>query len=110
MFGEIADRLAGSSDGDRRVREAKALVNKGVTLGTLGRSEEEIGVYDDVVARFGGAAELALLEPVARALVNKGVALGTLGRSEESIGVYDDVVARFGPSSTVRAASREISH
>ena len=31
---------------------AKALFNKGVTLGQLGRREEEIVVYDDVVARF----------------------------------------------------------
>jgi hypothetical protein len=67
-----------------------------VRLGTLDRSEEAIGVYDDVVARFGAATELALREQVAKALFNKGVRLGTLDRSEEAIGVYDDVVARFG--------------
>ncbi|MGZ9110646.1 MAG: hypothetical protein ACXW3X_06055 [Rhodoplanes sp.] len=44
-----------------------ALVNKGVTLGTLSRSEEAIGVYDDVVARFGGATEPPLKEVVERA-------------------------------------------
>ena len=32
-----------------------ALVNKGITLGTLGRSEDEIVVYDDVVARSATA-------------------------------------------------------
>ncbi|MEK7847670.1 MAG: hypothetical protein AAB270_01965, partial [Chloroflexota bacterium] len=32
---------------------AGALFNKGVTLGALERSEEEIGVYDEVVRRFG---------------------------------------------------------
>jgi hypothetical protein len=79
-----------------REQVAKALVNKGITLGALGRGEEALGVYDDVVARFGAATELALREPVAMALVNKGVTLGTLGRSEEEIAVYDDVVARFG--------------
>jgi len=36
---------------------AKALVNKGITLAQMGRPGEAIGVYDQVVARFGGAAE-----------------------------------------------------
>ena len=80
----------------QREQVARALVNKGVTLGTLGRSEHEIEVYDEVVARFGAATEPALCEQVARALVNKGFRLGTLGRSEPAIEVYDEVVARFG--------------
>jgi hypothetical protein len=42
-----------------------ALVNKGVTLGALGRGEEAIAVYDDVVARFGAAGELPLREIIA---------------------------------------------
>lgn len=44
----------------------------GFTLGVLGRSEEAIAVYDDVVARFGAASELLLREGVATALANKG--------------------------------------
>ncbi len=74
----------------------QAYYNLGVTLGRLGRSEEEIGVYEEVVERFGEAPELALREPVAKALVNKGVRLGELERSEEAIGVYEEVVERFG--------------
>jgi tetratricopeptide (TPR) repeat protein len=74
----------------------KALVNVGVLLAELGRSEEAVGVYDQVVTRFGQAPEPALRERVAKALVNKGVRLGELGRSEEEIGVYDQVVTRFG--------------
>jgi hypothetical protein len=77
---------------------AGAFINKGITLGRLDRSEEEIKVYDDVVGRFGNSTEIDLLEKVARALVNKGVALGRLSRSEEEIKVYDDVVGRFGNS------------
>jgi len=34
----------------------------------LGRSDEEIDVYDDVLARYGDAPEAALREAVARAL------------------------------------------
>jgi hypothetical protein len=55
-----------------RGQVAKALFNKGVTLGALGRSDEEIAVYDDVVGRFGTATELALREQVAKAQRLKG--------------------------------------
>ena len=79
-----------------REQVAKALFNKGVTLGALERSEEAIAVYDEVVARFGDAPDPTLREQVARALFNKGVTLGALERSEEALAVYDEVVARFG--------------
>jgi hypothetical protein len=46
---------------------AKALFNKGVRLGALGRSVEAIGVYDDVVARFGAVEEPELKDLVERA-------------------------------------------
>src|SRR5438445_11727229 len=44
---------------------AKALFNKGVRLGELGRTEDEIAVYEDLVARFGIAPQLPLRERVA---------------------------------------------
>jgi hypothetical protein len=36
-----------------REQVAKALVNKAITLGRLERPEQELAVYDEVVARFG---------------------------------------------------------
>ncbi|MGH7801305.1 MAG: SIR2 family protein [Thermodesulfobacteriota bacterium] len=54
-----------------REQVARALFNKGITLGVLNRSEEGIAVYDEVVKRFGEATEPALREQVARALFNK---------------------------------------
>ena len=42
-----------------------ALVNKGVRLGALERSEEAVAVYGEVVARYGDATEPALRERVA---------------------------------------------
>jgi tetratricopeptide (TPR) repeat protein len=96
-FSEIEDRLEKAKNHpEARSIQANALVNKGATLGQLGRNEEAIAVYEDVVARFGTASEPALREPVAKALVNKGVRLGQLSRGEEGIVVYEDVVARFG--------------
>jgi methyltransferase (TIGR00027 family) len=62
----------------------------------LGRGEDAITAYDDVLARFGAATELPLHELVANALFNKGVTLGVLGRAEDAITAYDDVLARFG--------------
>jgi tetratricopeptide (TPR) repeat protein len=77
---------------------AKALINKGLALGKLERTEESVAVYDEVVRRFGSATELSLRNQVARALANKGSALGKLERQEESNAVYDEVVQRFGAS------------
>jgi hypothetical protein len=54
---------------------AKALFQKGVRLGELGRSVEETAVYDDLIERFGNASEPALREQVAKALLNKGLSL-----------------------------------
>ncbi|HWR76338.1 MAG TPA: hypothetical protein VN283_03905 [Thiobacillus sp.] len=75
---------------------ARALYNKGVALGQLGRREDEIVVYDDLLSRFGEATELPLREHVAKALLHKGVILGQLGRSGDEIAVYDDLLSRFG--------------
>jgi len=92
-----ADRLP-SGDVDLELSEqmARALFNKAVALGILGRSEEALAAYEEVVRRFGEANEPALREQVAKALFNKGVRLGALGRSEEEIAVSEEVVRRFG--------------
>jgi len=78
---------------------ARALFNVGLRLGALNRSEEEIAVYDELVAHFGSASAPGLRVLVARALVNKGLRLGALNRGDAAIAVYDEVVARFGTTS-----------
>jgi len=84
---------------------ALVLINKGVALGRLGRSEDAIAAYDQVIGRYGAASEAALREQVASALFNKGVRLGELGRSNDAIAVYDQVIERYGSAS--EAALRE---
>ena len=74
----------------------QALFNKGVTLGALGRSEEAIAVYDDLLARFGTATECRSANRSPRRSSTRGSRSATLDRSEEAIAVYDDLVARFG--------------
>ena len=61
---------------------AKALTYKAATLSQLGRLEEELAVYDQMVARFGSATDALLREQAARALVNKGITLSQLGRPQ----------------------------
>ncbi|MFB2795565.1 tetratricopeptide repeat protein, partial [Aeromonas veronii] len=92
-------QLFGTSDAPALQEQvAKALCNKGVTLGQLGRSEDAITVYDELIQRFGTSDAPALQEQVAMALRNKGVTLGQLGRSEDAITVYDELIQRFGTS------------
>lgn len=94
----IGDAISnrGTDEPSLRERVAKALVNKGITLGDLNRCEEAIAVYDEVVRRLDEASEPALHEHVAKALYNKGFSLGALNRNEEEIATYDEVVRRFG--------------
>jgi tetratricopeptide (TPR) repeat protein len=87
--------LDGQADPRLQWLIAMALFDRGVVLGSLGRSEEAIADYDEVMRHFADAKEPALQVEAAQALVNKGHTLGSLGRSEEAIAVYDDVVSRF---------------
>ena len=92
---------------------AKALYGKGYRLGPLNRSEDAIGVCDDLVRRFGDATEPGLRELVAERPVQQGLHAGRSApartplaptttscvgsnRGEDAIGVYDEVVRRFG--------------
>jgi tetratricopeptide (TPR) repeat protein len=78
------------------VREvaASASINLGVMLGMLGRAEEALGLFEDVIARFG--EERALRGQVATAMVSKGLRLGELGRGDEALAAFDDAITRLG--------------
>jgi len=97
-WGAVINMLADSSEPASREQVANALVNKGVTLGELNRSQEAIAAYDELIRRFGDSPEPALRERVAKALFNKGVRLGQLNQSQEEIAVYDEAIRRFGDS------------
>ncbi|MFD2232226.1 tetratricopeptide repeat protein [Phaeospirillum tilakii] len=75
---------------------ALILTIKGFALEKLGRTDEAIAVYDDLLTRFGDEPDTKIRQTVANALFNKGVALGQRGQSEAAIAVYDDLLARFG--------------
>ena len=74
---------------------ARAMFNKGVSLGALNRSEEAIKVYDELIALYKDHSEPQLAEQVARAMFNKGVCLGALKRYEEAVQIAEEAVERF---------------
>ena len=96
VYDEVLARFGDAEEPGLREQVARALVNKGVTLGQMGDSAAAVAVYDEVLARFGDAQEPGLREEVARALVNKGVTLGRMGDSAAELAVYEEVLARFG--------------
>src|SRR5215472_549533 len=122
VFDKVVARFGEDTEPVARGQAATALVYKGITLGQLddepaqgvnnplanyplvvpggrqllGRPDDVMQVYDQVVARFGEDIEPAVREKAATALVNQAVRLGELGRSEEAVGVFDQVVAWFG--------------
>jgi len=98
MLDDLPRRFGASDAAALQERVVTSLLNKGVTLGMLGRSEEEIAAYDSIEARFGASEVVAFQERVATALFNKGITLGMLGHFEEAIAVYDTVRTRYGTS------------
>lgn len=72
-----------------------AIFNKGVVLAQLGRAEEAIASYDELVRRSGATPGRGLRDSAVRALFNKGASLAEMDRREEAIAVYDELVKRF---------------
>jgi tetratricopeptide (TPR) repeat protein len=93
----IIERLEKVNTGSYPSNEelAEALIHKGIVLGYLHRSNEEIAVYDDVIGRFGESSELILKKHVAWALMNKGITLKQQGRFKDNIPVYDEIIKRY---------------
>jgi len=67
FYQEVERRLADATEPELRAQVATAMVNRGRTLGGLGRSAEEIAAYEDVERRFADATEPELRARVAMA-------------------------------------------
>jgi tetratricopeptide (TPR) repeat protein len=78
---------------------AYASVARGVNLAVLGRSDEQIAVYDDVIARYGGSKERDMREVVLRALEEKLLAYREQEDFEATLEVCDDLLDRYGTDS-----------
>jgi len=62
-----------------RIQVVNAFLNRGVALVNLGRPEEAIAEWDELVRRFGKDTEQVIMELVAKALSRRVVTLGSLG-------------------------------
>lgn len=105
----IRDQLSkrtGAETGQTRIKIAKALVFKAMSLAALQRGDEESQIYDEVIKRFGNAVELEVKEEVAGALFNKGITLEQNNENEAAITFYDEIVQRYAKEPGVEIQRR----
>ena len=79
-----------------RSQFATTILNKARSLTELGRKEEALATYDDLVQRFNESGDLSLRKAIVTALVEKGTILQADGRQEEAISTYRDLIHQFG--------------
>lgn len=84
---EIA-RLASDPLPEARCRRANALIAKATTLAPLGRREEELATYDEVIDCYGDDPEPVLRRFVAQAMLNKAGEL-------QSLDLFDEVIYHY---------------
>lgn len=70
MSGNRSDSALAGLESDEQVVET--LVSEGNALGELGRTDEQIAIYDEIVRRFADRSETLIAEQVAQTLVDKG--------------------------------------
>jgi tetratricopeptide (TPR) repeat protein len=75
---------------------AAVLVEQGIELDRLGRTEEALAAFEAVVRRFGASEDPAVRRPVALALCRRASALDDLGRRDEELAACAELTARFG--------------
>jgi len=75
---------------------AMTLDSKGYLLEEMGRHEDELAVYDELISRYGDSTEPALMKRVAKALFNKGYRFGEMGQHEDALAAYDKLLTRYG--------------
>ena len=110
----------GATDSDVQEQVAWALFNKGVTLGGLGRTQEALSTYNELLSRFGESREAEVREQVSRAMLNTGVleatlqqqfarapasqatTLGTLGSAQDPSGFFDQAVRPVQHTATTK--------
>jgi tetratricopeptide (TPR) repeat protein len=82
------------------VNSAQSIYNRGVALGQLGRHDQAILAYDQLISLYGQDSAPALREQVARAMSNRCIALGQHGRHDQAIAACDQMISLYGQDST----------
>jgi len=68
---------------------------QGRALSELGRSEEAVAVYDDVLTRYADATEPKLREAVANALSTRARCCVRWGAETRAVAAYDELIVRL---------------
>jgi tetratricopeptide (TPR) repeat protein len=104
---ERAAAASSSSPAGRSVQAGhaafRATMLKAANLFDLGRAEDGLRIYDELVERWGEDPEPWVRAKLAEALAFKGHLLfrGPPGGGERAIAVFDELVARFGDADEV---------
>jgi tetratricopeptide (TPR) repeat protein len=106
VFGEILADVENLPHSERRDHAlSTAWYNIACIAGECGSVDEEIGIYENLVERFGTARDSHVRHILAMALVNRAVRLGKAGKLEDAVGAHAEVVTRFldAPEPAIRA-------
>jgi tetratricopeptide (TPR) repeat protein len=71
------------------------LIDKGQSLYQLGRGQEAVATYDEIVSEYRASSEEDVTAKVRYALSRKALALSQIGREEEAIRLYDALIPEF---------------
>ena len=73
-------------------------MHRGSALVRLGRDEDAIDAWGELVARFGGSDAPVLIGYVSSGLERKAAAARRLERLDEAVDAYDEIIVRFTDS------------
>lgn len=94
-YRDLIRRFRGVKDLEVMQDVARAMRRCGWELGWLGRSDEEIAAYDDIIATYGHLENARLREAVLRALEGKLLAFRDQEDFEGTLETCDELLARY---------------
>lgn len=103
VYDQLLDSFSDSTVPSVQEQCARALVNKGMTLGEkLNDPQGEVSAYDELLQHFAASLVPSVQEQCAIALVNKGVTLvQKFNNPKGAVAAYDELLQRFGDSTVL---------
>jgi tetratricopeptide (TPR) repeat protein len=106
IWNQVSARPGTKSAVITKVKIARALALKGISLGALNRSDEEIAAYDEAIERFGDSDEPEVKQEVADALFAKAASLEKKQRLDEAVATYDQLVQKYEAAPEIELQAR----
>ena len=76
---------------EARELSAGALLIRGIALERLGREEEALAAYSEIIHRYSESADPAVVVRVVEAIINKSQVLSRTGRFQDALREYDRI-------------------